>query len=60
MVLFTRAATSTVSSRYKTLLRKAIGGIGLRLRLRTHGWLGRTWGYAPHHPTQDKLKVAEV
>ena len=26
----------------------------LRLRLRTNVWLGRTWGYAPHHPTQNK------
>ena len=23
-------------------------------------WLGRTWGYAPHHPTQNKLEVAEL
>ena len=32
----------------------------LRLRLRTSVWLGRTWGYAPHHPTQNKLKVREL
>ena len=31
-----------------------------RLRLRTSVWLGRTWGYAPHHPTQNKLKVRDL
>ena len=32
----------------------------LRLRLRKIGWLGRTWGYAPHHPTQVMLEEAEL
>ena len=31
-----------------------------RLRLRKNGWLGRTWGYAPHHPTQVMLEEAEL
>ena len=31
-----------------------------QLRLQTTVWLGRTWGYAPHHPTQFMLKVREL
>ena len=31
-----------------------------RLRLRTSVWLGRTWGFAPHYPTQFVWKVKDL